>query len=46
VSLKEENSLRVFENRMLRKIFGAKREEMAGGGEDCIMRSSITCTLH
>jgi hypothetical protein len=34
----------VFENRVLRRIFGPKREEMAG--ENCIMRSFITCTLH
>jgi hypothetical protein len=28
--------LRVFENRMLRRIFGSKREEVAGG---CIVAS-------
>jgi hypothetical protein len=36
----------VFENRVLRRIFEPKREEVSGGGEDCIMRSFITCTLH
>jgi hypothetical protein len=35
--------VRVFENRVLRRIFGPKREEPV---EDCIMRSFITCTLH
>jgi hypothetical protein len=30
----------VFENRVLRRIFGPKREKVAG--EDCIMRSFIT----
>jgi hypothetical protein len=34
---------RVFENRVLRRIFGLMWQE-AGGG--CIMRSFITCTLH
>jgi hypothetical protein len=34
----------VFENRVLRRIFGPKREAVTG--EDCIMRSFITCTLH
>jgi hypothetical protein len=29
--LREEHRLRIFENRMLRRIFGPKGEEMAGG---------------
>jgi hypothetical protein len=28
--LREERRLRVFENRMLRKVFGPKRDEMTG----------------
>jgi hypothetical protein len=28
--LKEERRLRVFENRVLRRIFGPKRDEVAG----------------
>jgi hypothetical protein len=28
---REEHRLRVFENRVLRRIFGSKREEVAGG---------------
>jgi hypothetical protein len=35
----------MFENRMLRKIFGLKREEVTGR-ERYIMRSSIIYTLH
>jgi hypothetical protein len=38
----------VFENRMLRRIFGPKRDEETGGwegGENCIMTSFITCSL-
>jgi hypothetical protein len=38
-TLREEHRLRVFENRVLRGIFGPKRDE------NCIMRSFITCTL-
>ena len=30
LTLREERSLRVFENRVLRKIFGHKREEVTG----------------
>jgi hypothetical protein len=29
--LGEEHRLRVFENRVLRRIFGSKREELVGG---------------
>jgi hypothetical protein len=31
LTLREEHRLRVFENRVLRGIFGPKREEVAGG---------------
>jgi hypothetical protein len=30
LTLREENRLRVFENRMLRRIFGPKRDEVTG----------------
>jgi hypothetical protein len=43
LSLREEHRLRVFENRVLRRIFGPKRGEVTG--ENYIMRSFITCTL-
>jgi hypothetical protein len=36
----------VFENRVLRGIFGAKRDEVIGGGEKYIMRSFMICTAH
>jgi hypothetical protein len=29
--LREEHRLRVFENRVLRRIFGPKKEKVAGG---------------
>ena len=35
----------VFKNGVLRKIFGHKREEVAGTGENCIMRSFMIDTL-
>jgi hypothetical protein len=31
LTLREEHTLRVFENRVLRRIFGAKRVKVAGG---------------
>jgi hypothetical protein len=31
LTLRKEHRLRVFENRMLRRIFGPKRDEVAGG---------------
>jgi hypothetical protein len=37
--------LRVFQNRVLRRIFGPKREKGQEAGEDCIMRSFITYAL-
>jgi hypothetical protein len=42
LTLREEHRLRVFENRVLRRIFGPKRDEVPG--ENFIMRSFITCT--
>jgi hypothetical protein len=30
VTLREEHRLKVFENRMLRRIFGLKRDEVTG----------------
>jgi hypothetical protein len=34
LTLREEHSLRVFENRVLRRIFGPKRDEVMGGMEE------------
>ena len=39
LTLREERRLRVFENRVLRRIFGPKRDEVRGNGENYIMRS-------
>jgi hypothetical protein len=41
----EKHRLRVFENRVLRRIFELKTAEVPGPGENCIMRSLIICTL-
>jgi hypothetical protein len=41
--LKKKHRLRVFENRMLRRIFGPKRDEITG--ENFTMRIFIICTL-
>jgi hypothetical protein len=38
---REEHRLRVFENSVLRRIFGPKRE-----GENYTMMNFITCILH
>jgi hypothetical protein len=43
LTLREEHRLRVFENRVLRKIFGPKREE---DGSWRIMMNFMTCILH
>ena len=37
--LREERKLRVYENMVLRRIFGSKRDEETGIGGDCITRS-------
>ena len=42
----EERRLRVFEIRMLRRIFGPKRDEETKNGENCIMRSLMICIPH
>ena len=39
LTLREERRLRVSENRVLRKVFGPKRDEVTGNGESYIMRS-------
>jgi hypothetical protein len=43
LTLREEHRLRAFENRVLRRIFGSKRDDVIG--ENCIIRSFITCTF-
>ena len=39
LTAREERKLRVFENMVLRRIFGPRREEVTGNGGDCITRS-------
>jgi hypothetical protein len=46
VKIVDQHRLRVFENRVLRRIFRPKRDEVMGGWKNCIMRNFITCTLH
>jgi hypothetical protein len=43
LTLREEHRLRAYENRLLRKIFGLKRDEVR---ESCAMGSFIICTHH
>jgi len=42
----EERRLRVFENMVLRGIFGPKRDEITGSGENYIIKSLMICTPH
>ena len=41
--MREKCRLWVFENRMLRKIFASKRDEVTGSGEDYITGSFTLC---
>jgi len=36
--------LRVFDNRVLRRVFDPKRDEVTRNGENYIMRSLVICT--
>jgi hypothetical protein len=38
LTLREERRMRVFENKVLRRIFGPKKDEVMGNGENYIMR--------
>jgi hypothetical protein len=44
--LKEEHRLKVCEDRMIRRIFGAKRDEVTGGCRESPNEESVICTLH
>jgi hypothetical protein len=46
LTLREECRLRVFENRMLRRIFGHNRDEVTWEWRKYIMRTLIICTSH
>jgi hypothetical protein len=44
LTLREEHRLRVFENRVLRRIFRLKRDEKQENAGSCTVRSFIFCT--
>jgi hypothetical protein len=44
LALREEHSLKVFENRVLRRKFGPKRDEVMGEWRKLPMRRFIICT--
>ena len=44
LTLREEGRLRVFENRVLRRVFGPKRDKVTGNGENYIMKNLVICT--
>jgi hypothetical protein len=46
ITIREECRLRVFENRVLRRILGPKRDEVMGGWRKLHKRNFIICTLH
>jgi hypothetical protein len=46
VILREEHRLRVLENRVLRKIFGPKREKVTGGWRRLHNEHLMICTPH
>jgi hypothetical protein len=46
LALKEAHRLKVFQNLLLRRIFGPKNGSDGSSGENCILRSFIICTLH
>jgi len=45
LTLREEYRLRVYENNVLRKIFGHEGRKM-DHGENCIMMNVMACNLH
>jgi hypothetical protein len=46
LALREEHRLRVLENRVLRRYLSLRGRKWQETGEECIMRSFITYTLH
>jgi hypothetical protein len=45
LTLRGEHRLKVLEKRVLRRIFGPKRDEMTGEWRNCITKSFMICTL-
>ena len=46
LTLRDGRRLRMFGNRILRRIFGPKRDEVTSGGEHYITRSLMICIPH
>ena len=46
LTLRKERKLRVFENRVLRRIFRPKGDELTRNGENYTMRRLMICTPH
>jgi hypothetical protein len=46
LTLKEERRHLLFENKVLRRIFGPKRNEAKESGEDYVTKSLMICTPH
>ena len=46
LTLREECRLKVFEHRVLRGIFGPRRDEVTRNGGNYIMRNLMFCTPH
>jgi len=44
--MREERKLRVFKKRVLRRIFGSKRDEVTRGWRKLHNKSPIICTPH
>ena len=45
LTLREDHRLRVFENKVLRKIFGLRETKLQENGENYIMLSNMHCVL-
>jgi hypothetical protein len=45
LTLREEHRMRAFENRVLRRMFGPKRDEVTREWKNCITRCFMICTL-
>jgi hypothetical protein len=46
LTLREEHRLNGFKDRVLRRIFGLRKQEVQADGGNCIIRMTVTCTPH
>ena len=46
LTLREKRRLRVFENRVLKRVFGPKRDDVTGEWRKLHKRNLMTCTPH